>query len=92
MQLSWNGGRYTKYKNGGAKLCLYDLPLCVCISRGDTDLVSPGVGDENNKRKILLFFRASYRMGIKSECIVVFSGHHTKSKSSQDVLFFQGFT
>ena len=24
----------------------------VCIPRGDTDLASPGVGDENNKRKI----------------------------------------
>jgi hypothetical protein len=25
----------------------------VCIPRGDTDLASPGVGDENNEHKIL---------------------------------------
>jgi hypothetical protein len=26
---------------------------CICISLGDTELASPGVGDENNKSKIL---------------------------------------
>ena len=87
MQLSWNGGRYTKNIKMEVLNCVSMTSPCVSASPG----VSPGVGDENNKRKIQLFFRASYRMGIKSECIVVFSGRRTKSESSQNVLFFQGF-